>query len=165
MAQFQSELECVQQLPVHHRITIPEKYIDQYGHVNVMWYGEMRREGARAMMGEIGFDDAYREERRMGHWALRQVLDFLAEVHVGDDVTIHGRIIGRSAIRLHNKYWMVNETKGKIAATSEALMANADLDARRMTPYPEDVAEKLDAAIDRFEMMGWDPRISGAIRP
>lgn len=165
MALVQSEIECVQQLPVNHRVTIPEEYIDGYGHVNVRWYGAMWGAGANALMNEMGINDTYREEHRMGHWVLRQVLDFLAEVHLGDSVTIHGRILGRSAKRLHNKYWMVNETKKKIAATSEVLVANADLDARRMTEFPEHVAANLDNAIARFNMLGWDPRVSGAIQP
>ncbi len=165
MALVQTEIDFVQQLPVNHRVTIPEEYIDEYGHVNVRWYGVMWGTGANTLMSEMGIDQAYREQKRMGHWLLRQVLDYLAEVHVGDTVTVHGRILGRSAKRLHNKYWMVNETKGKIAATSEVLVANADLDARRMTPFPEPVASNLDAAIARFDALGWDPRVSGAIRP
>lgn len=77
---------------------------------------------------------------------------------------MHGRILGRTDKRMHNKYWKINETKRTIAASSEVLVANADLDARRMTPFPKDVAKKLDAAIVRFNALGWDPNVSGAIR-
>lgn len=165
MAFTQIDIESIQQLPANHRITIPEEYIDEYGHVNVRWYGAMWGAGAGSLMREMGIDQHYREERRMGHWLLRQVLDYLAEVHVGDTVTVHGRILGRTEKRMHNKYWMINETKGKIAAASEVLVANADLDARRMTPFPDDVAKNLDDAIARFSTLTWDPQVSGAIRP
>jgi acyl-CoA thioester hydrolase len=156
-------LEQILQLPENHRVVIPEEYIDEYGHVNVRYYGVMWGGGAGTLMRGIGIDDNYRNERRMGHWLLRQVLDYLAEVHAGDTVTVHGRIVGRNENRMHNEYWMVNHTKGKIAAASEVLVANADLDARKMAPFPEDIAANLDAAIARFNELDWAPNVSGAI--
>ena len=98
-------IEEIQKLPANHRVTIPPEYIDDYGHVNVRYYGVMWGAGATTLMREMGIDDNYRNERRMGHWLLRQVLDYLAEVHVGDTVTVHGRILGRSEKRMHNKYF------------------------------------------------------------
>jgi acyl-CoA thioester hydrolase len=157
-------LEQILQLPENHRVVIPEEYIDEYGHVNVRYYGVMWGGGATTLMRGIGIDDTYRNERRMGHWLLRQVLDYLAEVHAGDTVTVHGRILGRNENRMHNKYWMVNHTKGKIAAASEVLVANADVGARKMAPFPEDIAANLDAAIAHFNELDWAPNVSGAIR-
>lgn len=153
----------VEQLPEYYRVTVNGEYLDQYGHMNVRWYSELWGWAAYSLMSDLGFGKGYMEERNYGTWVLRQIIDYLAEVHEGDTLSMRARILGRKDKLLHNKYWMLNETKGKIAATSEVLVGHADLEARRLIAFPEDVAKNLDAKILESDAVGWDPDISGAI--
>jgi acyl-CoA thioester hydrolase len=156
-------IEEVEQLAENFRVTVNGEYLDQYGHMNVRWYSELWGLGAFNLMTQIGFGTNYMQERNYGTWVLRQIIDYLAEVHEGDTLVIRGRIIDRSDKMLHNKYWMVNETKNKIASTSEVLVGHADLAARRLAPYPEDIQLILDAKIGEYNGLGWPVDVSGAI--
>lgn len=156
-------VEQIARLPKLYTIVVPESWLDEYRHMNVAYYIQAWREGALAFNQFLGFDGAYAHGGTRGLWLLRQVLDYLAEVRVGETLSIHGRMIEHTDRMLHNKYWMVNETTGKIAATSEVLVANADLEARRMTPLDEAMQAAMDRHIAEMDALGWTPPVSGAI--
>ncbi len=156
-------LEQLAQLPVCHRETIPYDYIDAYGHMNVRYYFALWEKAAHGFMEYLGANVHEMLERKRGNWVLRQVVDYTAEVLEGDSVAVYGRLIDRVPKRIHNKYWMVNETRGKIAAMSEVLVSCADLEARRTAPYPEDMGATMDARLVEFQALGWEADVSGAI--
>lgn len=156
-------IEQLETLPVSHRETIPYDYIDAYGHMNVRFYFALWEKGAHGFMQHLGADVHTSLELGYGNWVLRQVVDYHAEVREGDSVAVCGRLVGRSAKRLHNKYWMVNETKGVVAASSEVLVTCADLKLRKTAPYPESMSKSIDARLAEFEALDWETPVSGAI--
>lgn len=156
-------VEQVRQLPKLYSITVPEAWLDEYRHMNVAHYINAWRGAALAFNRYLGFDAPYEPGGNRGLWLLRQVLDYLAEVRVAEALSIHGRMIRRTDRMLHNKYWMINETTGRLAATSEVLVANADLEARRMVPLDEAMKARLDRHIAAMDALGWTPPVSGAI--
>lgn len=156
-------VEQIAQLPKLYTMTVPEEWLDEYRHMNVAYYINAWRQGALAFNKFLGFGGTYAEGGNRGLWLLRQVLDYLAEVRVGETLSIHGRMIGHTEKLLHNKYWMVNETTGKVAATSEVLVANADLEARCMTELDDAMMERMDRHIAEMDALGWEAPVSGAI--
>jgi acyl-CoA thioester hydrolase len=156
-------VEKAQQLPKLHTMTVPEAWLDEYRHMNVAHYINAWRSAALEFNRYLGFGGMYDHGGTRGLWLLRQVLDYLAEVRLGETLSIHGRMIGRTEKMLHNKYWMVNETTGRIAASSEVLVANADLEARRMTAFDSGMKARMDRHLAEMEALGWAPPLSGAI--
>jgi acyl-CoA thioester hydrolase len=157
-------LEQLSQLPVYSRAVVTPEYIDGYGHMNVRWYFELWGRAAQQMMRSLGLGEEYTRTRRGGDWVLKQIIDYLAEVREGETVTVRGRILGRTDKLMHNKYWMINETRGVVSATSEVLVAHADLDARRTAPFPPDVVQALDERIREFDQLDWEAPVAGVIR-
>jgi len=157
-------LEQLRQLPRCHTETIPYDYIDAYGHMNVRFYFAMWEKGAHGFMKHLGADVHAMLERGRGNWVLRQVVDYIAEVGEGDTISVYGRLVGFTPKRLHNKYWMYNETRGSVAASSEVLVTCADLKARRTAPFPDDMAAGIRARLAEFEALSWDAPVSGAIQ-
>ncbi|MCH7910240.1 MAG: thioesterase family protein [Candidatus Hydrogenedentes bacterium] len=88
----------------------------------------------------------------------------MAEIREGDTVEIYGRLLGFKPKVLHDKFWMVNETQGVVAASSEVLVAHADLRARRTAPFPPEVAAVLTQKRDEWGRLDWDAPVSGAIQ-
>ena len=158
-------LDQLEQLPLNYQETIPYDYIDAYGHMNVRYYFALWEQAAHSFMKHLGADVHTSLELGFGNWVLRQVVDYRAEVREGDTIGIRGRIIGRSSKRLHNMYWMINETKGVVAATSEVLVTCADLNARKTAPYPDSMSTSIDARLEEFAKLDWDAPVSGAINP
>jgi acyl-CoA thioester hydrolase len=145
------------------KTTITSEYLDEYGHMNVKWYAQLWGWGASGFMNLRGMNFKKDAEIGIGYWVLRQVIDYKAEVLEGDTIAIYGRMVSRSDKCMHNMYWMVNETQGKIAATSEVLVGYADLEKRRLTSFPTETAVRLDEHITVADAHGWEPVLSGAI--
>ena len=158
-------LDQVRTLPCCNRAEIPPEYLDMMGHMNVQWYLALYSVAARKILAAAGMNEEYYTRSRCGTFALRQYVQYLAEVHVGHTVSVHVRLLGRSPKRLHFIEFMVNETTGMLSSTMEVLCAHADLQARRTTPFPERLAARLDEMIGEHSMLDWAPPLCGIIRP
>ena len=99
----------------------------------------------------------------MGVVALQHVIQYFAEVIVGDVVAMRIRMLGRSEKRVHFMNFMINETTGKLSAILEVLGTHADLKLRKAVAMPQDIAQKFDAKIKTDQQLDWDPPVSGAI--
>src|SRR4051794_1373041 len=92
----------------------------------------------------FGMNEIYYRAEQAGGFALKQFIQYLAEVRVGETVALRGRMLGRSAKRIHFMLFMVNETTHVLSSTFEVLGSHADMRIRRTSPYPPHIAAKLD---------------------
>ena len=159
------EVSQIQQLPCFHRTIIPEAYLDLMGHMNIRHYMGLCDDAALGFFSAFGMTKAYFETTSGGAFALEQHIRYLAEVHMGETVAIYIRVNGRTAKRIHFIHFMVNETTGKLAATIEVLTSHADTSIRRTSPFPDEVAQAIDAIIAEHEQLDWNAPLCGVIRP
>src|SRR5581483_11050384 len=117
----------LQSLPVTHTTVIPKEYLDEMGHMNVMWYTHLFGRSTIAVFDRVGLNRAYFEANHAGTFALEQHIRFLAEVRVGQHVTLRTRLLGRSAKRFHFMHFMFNDDRELLAATGEFVGAHIDL--------------------------------------
>ena len=160
MKEFPS-FEQVEQLPQLISKAIPPEYEDANGHVNVQYYLALFDESGWPMFNQLGMDINYFTERRSGAFDLEHHICYLAELHVGDEVAVHGRLLGRSAKRLHGVWFVVNRSRKEVACTIECVTSHADLEARRTSPWPEDVAQRLDTMIRDHNQVDWQAPVCG----
>lgn len=158
-------IEQVNTLPLYYRKTIPHEYLDEMEHMNVRWYMSLFDDAAYPFFASFGMHKEYYKQDQAGGFALRQFINYLAEVRVGETVAIHSRVLGRSAKRIHFMHFMRNETTNKLAATMEALGSHADLRIRRTSPYPPHIAAKIDAILSKQNKLDWDAPVCGVIKP
>lgn len=156
-------IEEITRLEKVYETNITEEFLDEYRHMNVKWYAQLWGRGASAFFKGLGMDWTESTKYDRGHWVLRQIIDYKAEVLEGDHIAIHCRMIAHTDKCMHNAYFMINETKGKLASTSEVLVGYADLKARRLTSIPDDLVKRLDDHIEQCDALGWTPELSGAI--
>ena len=82
----------------------------------------------------------------------------------GEEIAVYIRLVGYSAKRLHYIMFLVNATRGKLAATLECINAFADLRVRRTAEWPAEVAAKLAEAVAADRQLDWDAPLCGAMR-
>lgn len=155
-----AELES---LPLFHRQTIPDTYLDAMGHVNVRWYMVLFDEASWGFFAAHGINESYIRERHLGGFALKHHIQYLAELHAGETVAVHTRLLGRSAKRIHFMHFLINETAGKLAATLENLGTHADMQLRRSAEVPPDIAAKMDATLEQHLQLTWEAPVCGVI--
>jgi len=117
------------------------------------------------MLQNIGMDEAFMQEHNFGNFALEQHLRYFAEIHIGDAVSVHVRVVGLSAKRQHFLGFIVNETREQIAATVEVVGMNIDMVQRRGAPFPPSAKAKLDALLADHSALDWQPPLCGVMKP
>lgn len=158
------ELADVKQLPMTHRQSIPEDYLDAMGHMNVMWYTHVFGEGMGGVFQIIGLDWNSLQDPPRGSFALETHVRYLSEVRVQQAVEIHTRVIERSQKRFHLMHFMTNCDKRDVSATSEAVVGYIDMNSRRMAPLPDDVAARIDHLIAEHARLAWGAPTCGVMR-
>ena len=154
-------IDEIQQLPLLNELQVPAAYEDFNGHMRITHHLGVHDDAGMRWFALLGLDETYFAERRKGIADLEHHLRYLAEVHAGDHVAVHSRFLGRSAKTLHSIWFLVNLTRRQVANTLEAVSAHMDLDQRRATPFPDDVAGTLDRLIAHDQALSWEPPVSG----
>jgi len=163
MPRVNLNLDDVRQLPVTHRQTIPEEYLDVMGHMNVMWYTHLFGEGMGGVFRMIGLDWERLQDPPRGSFALETHIRYVSEVRVQQTVEIHSRIIARSEKRFHLMHFMSNCDKQDLSATFEVVVGYIDMSRRRMAALPDDVAAQLDRLIAEHAQLTWAPPSCGVM--
>lgn len=150
-------------LPVTNRKIIPADFIDIMGHMNVMWYIHIFDHGTRNLFNRFGFGEEYIQRTGMGSFALESYIRYLAEVKLGEAVTVRSRVLDRSAKTIHFLHFMTRDDDESLAATIEVLGAHADLTRRKVTPFPPEVLVQLDALLNVHRQLPWQAPVCGFI--
>ena len=156
-------LEQVQQLPRLLELTIPPEYEDYNGHMRITHHLGCHDDAGLPFFALLGIDEAYFSERRRGIVDLENHLRYLAEVHVGDRVAVHSRVLDRSAKTMHGIWFLLNLSRGEVANTLEFVSLHIDQDERRASPFPPEVAERIDQLVAEHGALGWEPPVCGFI--
>jgi acyl-CoA thioester hydrolase len=146
------------------RVTVPDAWRDDNGHMNVRWYIVIFDDASDVLHADLGLTPEYHREHGSGTFDLEHHVQFLSEVMPGERVAVYVRYIGQSAKRLHYVMFLVNETRSKLAATLECLNAFADLRVRRMAPWPAMAAARIAAGVEVSDGLDWQAPLSGAIQ-
>jgi acyl-CoA thioester hydrolase len=145
------------------QITIPEEYIDIMGHMNVMYYIHIFDKATKQFFGTFGLTEEYVRSTNMGSFALEQHIRYLSEVRLGQSLTVYTRALGRSKKAIHFIHFMVRDSDGALAATSELVGAHANLTERRTAPFPPEFAERIDQYLEIHTNLDWDPPVCGVM--
>ena len=145
------------------RIVVPLDWQDLNGHVNVQYYLRMYDLAGVPMLEALGVDEAWVQRERIGLFDLEHHIWYLAEIHVGHEVTAHVRFGGRNAKRPQGVVFLVDATAGRLASAIEFVSTAAHLDTRRAVPLPEPVSSRLDALAADHAALDWPLPVSGSM--
>lgn len=140
---------------------IPPEYEDFNGHMSITHYLGIHHEAGLPFYSTLGIDDTYISRHHLGLVDLENHLRYLAEVYVGDRVAVHARLLGRSDKAMHGVWFLVNLTREQLSNTLEFVVLHVDLDLRRATPFPTDLAKAIDRLIAEGQTLTWDPPVCG----
>jgi acyl-CoA thioester hydrolase len=149
-------LEKVEALPFHIRFTIPEDYLDVFGHMNIQYYVKLFNDSIFAMCADYGMDTAYFQQSDFAMFGIEQHIKYLREIHVADTVATYSRFFARSDTRLHFMHFIVNETQQTLASTMEILALHVNKTERKSAAFPERLTVKLDEQIAAHNALDWN---------
>ncbi|MDX2076664.1 MAG: thioesterase family protein [bacterium] len=160
----QIDIAKIKALPYLHTETVKEEHLDAMGHMNIRYYLGFFDNAAWRLFGDFfGLTLDYYQSHKVGMFALKQFLHYTAEVRLGDVVDIYGRVINRTSKRAHFMMFMVNKEQDVVSAIFESLGSFADLSTRRTAPFPDEIAQKIDALVVAHQALDWQPPLTGVI--
>ncbi len=145
------------------RATVPQEYADINGHMNMRWYSALFDEAGDVLHAHHGLTPEYHQVHGTGTFDLEHHIHFLGEVFPGDALAILVRAVAFTPKRFHYLMFMVNETRGKLAAIFECMNTFVDLAARKTAPFPEAIAKKLRDDVAATATLDWPPPVSGSM--
>ncbi|MBM5812743.1 MAG: thioesterase [Gammaproteobacteria bacterium] len=144
--------------------TVPAEWQDLNGHVNVRHYVEFYDEASRPLLPVLGLE-GLDGDGGLGLFDLEHHIAYRAELHVGDQISAHLRIVARSAKRFHGVMFIVNHTRRQLASTLEFVSTAADLALRGTVSLPPAATRWLDAAIAAQARLTWPAPLCGSMAP
>jgi acyl-CoA thioester hydrolase len=155
----------IDELPTLLRTRIPAEWQDSNGHLNIRYYMGLYDEAGGPLFETFGIDAQNNQQSRWGFFDLEHHLWYLREIHVGDEVSLHCRLLNRTVKRFHGTLLLVNRTREELASAMEFVATCADREARVTAPLPPDVATRMDALIELHRSLAWPVPQSGVIAP
>ncbi|RPJ85434.1 MAG: thioesterase [Acidobacteria bacterium] len=146
------------------RLTVPKSYGDANGHMNVRWFVALFDDAGDAVYERLRLTPEYRRQHGITTFDLEHHTHFLSEVVPGDSAAVYVRFVGHSAKRFHYVMFMVNETRGALAATFECVTTFVDLRSRRSAAMPPDILTGIADWVARDSRRDWAAPLSGAMR-
>lgn len=157
-------LEQVLRLPRFYEQTVPPEFIDLNGHMNVMYYTGVGNEAILGFFDDLTLDAEYVPGESRGFFALRQIISYLNEIREGEKIAVHSGLVGYDRKRLHFIHYIVNLSRNVLASSDERVAMYVDLKLRRSMEFNETELATLAKVKARYEALGWQPELSGAIQ-
>jgi acyl-CoA thioester hydrolase len=147
-------LADIESFPITCSAVVLEDWLDEMGHMNVMWYTHLFSQATCGFFASWGLTEEYMKENQSGAFALDCHLKYLRELHVGKRIHTRSCAIDRSEKRFRTMHFIVNEDDGCIASVGEFIGAHIDMSKRRMSPIPEHIGQQFDKQISHRKSLG-----------
>jgi acyl-CoA thioester hydrolase len=123
---------------------LPE-WIDWNGHMNLAYYVVLFDRATDLLFDELGLGLDYRRKDEKGTFVVETHNLYERELLVGERVRITTQILGSDDKRLYVGHEMFRVRDSERSATQELMFLHIDLKARRVTPFPPELRERVAA--------------------
>lgn len=120
-------------------------WIDYNGHLNMAYYNVLIDRAVDEAFELVGLGQDYVAERNASYFTAEAHVRYLREIGVGTPVRCSIQLLDFDDKRLHFYAELHHATEGWVSATSEQLALHVDLSGRRVTPWPDDILQRLAA--------------------
>lgn len=129
-------------------LEIERSFLDHNGHVNMAYHLVLVDRALDLAFAQIKGAD-YVTARGMTTFAAELHARYLGEIRQGD--AIRGRVtfVAADAKRAHWAVELVRDDDGAVLTTAEGVSLSVSVETRRVTPFPDDVQDRLDASVSR----------------
>ncbi len=127
-------------LPVTWRERVVPEWCDYNNHLNLAFYVLIFDHATDVFHNSLGLGEAYRDATDCSTFAVEAHVNYLSELREGATAACTTQLLDCDAKRLHYFHRMYDAADGRLAATTELLVVHVDLGARRVVPWPADIA-------------------------
>ncbi len=123
---------------------IQPDWIDYNGHLNMAYYSVLFDRSADDAYELLGMGPNYAAKRKLTTYTGEFHICYLQELHLDHRVRCRFQLIDFDEKRFHT-YQELFHVDGWLAAAAESLTLHIDMSGPKVTPFPPDVYEKMQA--------------------
>ena len=136
---------------------IPADWLDYNGHVTESRYAQMFGDATDALLGYLGVDAAYLENRGT-YYTVETHISHLGQLYAGDRIEATTQVLGWDDKRLHVFHTLVRAGEDDPVALAEHMLVHVDATAGRAAPARDDVRNRLAALAEAHAPLPKPPR-------
>lgn len=155
-------VDQVDQIPSVKDMVVPPEFLDENLHMNIGHYLTLSARGVGALCDELGLGHDYIDERRLTVFTAEHHIRYFAELRLGQELSVHVRLLDRSAKALHAMAFILNRTTHALASTMEVALVHVGMDTRRPEDFPADIVERIDIAL-KADDYAWPAPLCGVM--
>ncbi len=144
-------------------MAVEPAWIDYNGHLNMAYYNVLFDRGIDQAFELLGLGEHYMKERRASFFTVETHVCYLREIGVDDPVRVHVRILDFDGKRAHVFEELVHAEEGWTSATLEQISLHVDMAAKKASPWPADVLERLEAMREAHSALPVPPQVGRII--
>lgn len=156
-------VEQVDEIPAATEQKVPQEYIDENNHMNIQHYLVLGATALGTRCDELGLGQDYIDFRRLTVFTAEHHLRYYSELLLGQELSVHVRMLERSSKVIHAMSFLVNRSDNLLACTLEVTLVHVGMDTRRPVDFPEDIADRVDAAIKDQSQLSWPAPVCGVM--
>ena len=127
--------------------TVPPKWIDRNGHVNVTWYLVASERATARLYDELGLDEAMRARSGCGMFAAEHHIIYKSELRERDRMLVTALLLDCSDNGIHFLNCILRGRDRIVVAAVENLELHVNLRNRRVEPFLPQARVRLDAVL------------------
>lgn len=143
--------------------TVPREFEDRNGHMNIAHYLTVASWGVEYAMQAAGIPEDWHETDGLGSFTAEHHIVYLREVHVGSEVSVRVRYVGRSARALHLQAFLLDDSHRVVAYVLEVMAVHIDFRTRRTAVWPAEIASSVDRLVAEHAALSWPAPLSGSL--
>jgi acyl-CoA thioester hydrolase len=122
---------------------IEPQWIDYNGHLNMAYYNVLFDRAIDELWLRLGIGPAYMAARKHSTFTAEAHVRYIREIQLGDPVQVIVTIVAADEKRIHTFEELRHATEGWTSATSENMSLHMDMTARKVAPFPQDIALRV----------------------
>ncbi|MDB5627694.1 MAG: thioesterase [Tardiphaga sp.] len=127
---------------------IEPQWIDYNGHLNMAYYNVMFDRAIDELWLQLGIGPNYLRARKCSTFTAECHVRYVREIQLGDPAQVSVLIVAADDKRIHTFKELRHATEGWLSATSENMSLHMDMTARKVAPFPSDIAMRIHALAD-----------------
>ena len=150
-------------LPAFCEQVVPQGFEDINGHLNIRHYVGIASEGLDESLVDLGIPMQWPNIAGQAVFTAEHHMTYPHELRTGDRLSVRVRLLGRSDRGAHVLVYLLDETHQRVSFIMEEIFLHVDLETRKTSDWPADVAEKLDARIKEHQDLPFAAETSGVM--
>lgn len=118
-------------------------WIDYNGHMNMAYYHVLFDRALDEGFGLVGLGQEYAEERKASFFAAEIHTLYKRELKIHDRVRVTLQLVDYDEKRIHYYMEIREAAEGWVAASMEGLSLHVDMETRKVSPFPNEIAANL----------------------